>query len=118
MSDTKIDIWDFIRQIQDKTTKFKYDKKIAPGYSLSSILSHNEYYLPVVNRMNLLQMYVPDEAVYSYYFDKIPGYQKLSFTKKDKQKMKERKEKVGEIQKEYNVSKREALLILVHKERL
>ena len=118
MSDTKINIFDFINQIQNKTTKYEYDKKIAPGYSLSAILAHNEYYLPIVNRMNLLQMYVPDKFVYAYYHDMISGYQKLNFTKKDKKKMKERKEKVKEIQREYNVSKREALLILVHKERL
>jgi len=118
LSDKEVDVFDFIRQIQNKTTKYKYDKKKASGYSLSAILAHNEYYLPIVNRMNLLQRYVPDKFVYAYYYDMIPGYQELNFTKKDRKKMKERKKKIEEIKKEYNVSSREASLLLVYKERL
>jgi len=82
-------------------------------------LSSVDHWLPIVEEMNKIQMWVPDKAVYDYYFDKIPkGNQYLNFIKKDKKEAKERKKKLEKIKNEYNVSEREASLILVFKERL
>jgi len=114
----KLKPWVFINQIQNKTTKLKYDKKVCSGWQLSYFLSHSEYYMRIVGKMNKVQMYVPDKAVYDYYFDQIPGYERLNFSKQDKEMMDERQKKVDEIKEEYNVSNREGLLILIHKERL
>ena len=118
MSD-KPNPWDFIRQIQYKTTKQEYKKRYKMGWLFSFWLSHCDRYIYIVQRMNRVQMYVPDKAVYDYYFDKIPrGNEFMNLSKQDKEFMDERNKKIEEIKEEYNVSKREALLILIHKERL
>jgi hypothetical protein len=109
--------FDYIKQITSKKEPkdFEYDKKICNGYLLSFFLSHSMAFLPIVQKMNKIQYYVKDEFVYDYYFNLIPrGYERLNLIKKAK----ENKEEIEKIQNEYDVSKREARLIKVHKERL
>lgn len=110
--------FEYIKQITSKREPkdFEYDKKVCSGFLLSFFLSHSMRFLPIVQKMNKIQYYVKDKFVYEYYFDQIPkGFERLNLIKKAEDKS---KNEIEEIQREYNVSKREARLILIHKERL
>lgn len=111
-------IFDFLKQICEKTNKFEYDKKIAPGYLLSLWLSHEEDFIDVVHKIAHLQFRLPDDAIYKYYMDQIPSGRKfIRYAKKNKSSLK-REQEVEEIMIRYEVSKREALMIKNHIERL
>jgi len=113
-SDDTPTLFDFINQILLKGKTFKYDKKIASGWMLSHILSHDPKLISFVQKINHLQFSIPDEQVYQYYYDALPkGKRYIAIPKKadiDEDLLKE-------IIIQYNVSKREAILILKHKER-
>jgi hypothetical protein len=109
----------YIKQItsKKKPKDFKYEKTICSGFLLSFFLSHSMDFLPIVQRMNKIQYYVKDKEVYDYYYNQIPGgYNYLNLIKKaDDTKV---KKEIEEIVQEFDVSKREARLIRIHKERL
>ena len=109
--------FDYIKIIttKKKPKDFEYNKKVCSGWLLSFFLSHSMLYLPIVQKMNLMQMYVKDEQIFDYYFDKIPkGFHRLNLIKKTDEDKKE----IESIAQEYNVSLREARLIRIYKERL
>jgi hypothetical protein len=111
--------WDYIRYITKKTKPkdFEYDKKLCSGWLLSYFLSHSFEYLPIVQKMNLIQFKVKDQQIFDYYYDRIPRSNAwLNMPKKAKDK--DEKKEIEEIKLEYNVSKREAQLIRIYKERL
>lgn len=113
----KINIFDYLRQICEKTTKLPYDKKIAPAFSITMWLSHEQDLVPLTQAMNI-RHWLDDKDVYNYYFDKVPeGSRFIRWTKKDETYLKEQEE-IEEIMIEYNVSNREAKMIKQHKERL
>jgi len=119
MSVKKPTLFNFLDQISNKSTKYKYDKKVAPAYMLSLWLSHDPQLLPIVQRMNFLQFSLPDKVIYDYYCYSVPKRRKryIKWTKKtpeDKKKV----EVLESIREEYGVSKNEAKRILLYKERL
>jgi hypothetical protein len=111
-------IFDYLRQICEKTHKFEYNKKYAPAYLISLWLSHEEDLIDIVQEINLIQFYVPDDAVYQYYYNKVP--MKRRFIKYDKKNdtTLQIEQEIQEIMDEHQVSHREALMIKKHVERL
>jgi len=113
-SDDTPTLFDFINQVLLKKKTFPYDKKIASGWMLSHILSHDYKLIYFVQKMNHSQFNVPDEAVYQYYFNELPrGKRYIVIPKKNE----EDEDKLNEICLKHNVSKREAMMILKHKEK-
>jgi len=114
----KTTLFDFLNQIYMKKSGLKYDKKIAPAYMLSLWLSHDIYLINLFHKLCFLQFTLPDKAIYDYYFDKIPkGRRYIKWVKKtpeEKQKLKE----IQEMQKLYNLSKREAKMTLKYMEKI
>jgi len=108
-------LFDFINQLLLKSKMFPYDKKIASGWMLSHILSHDPKLISFVQKINHLQFDIPDEQVYQYYFDVLPkGKRYIAIPKKaeiDDDLLKD-------IIEKYNVSKKEAILIMKHKEKI
>ena len=79
--------WDYLKQIQQKRQPkdFEYSKKVCSGWQLSFFLSHSFDYLPIVQKMNMVQFYVKDKQVYDYYYKMIPpGKSWLGLSKKKK----------------------------------
>lgn len=108
-SDDTPTLFDFINQILLKTKMFPYDKKIASGWMLTHILSHDPKLIPFVQKINLFQFSIPDEKVYQYYYDMLPrGKRYIAIPKK----IDIDEDSLTEIKTKYNVSKREAILIL------
>lgn len=112
MLDKKYTLFDFLNAIFYKKN-IKYNKKIANAYILTLWLSHEKDLIDTVNRINKHLFDVPDEAVYQYYFSKIPkGSRFIKYTKKDKKI----EDDLTEMCKKYNISKREAKLSTIKEE--
>jgi len=108
----KVNIFDYLNQIYNKTEKLKYDKKLAPAYMLSMWLSHDLSLLNTVQEMNFLQFDLPDKIIYDYYFHSIPKRKRyIKWTKKTPEDKKKDKD-IKEIKERYNVSKMKAKEIL------
>ena len=104
-------IFDFLNQINNKTSKFVYDKKIAPAYQLSMWLSHNINLIDIVQEINHLQFNLNDDIIYKYYMDKVPKKRRfIKWTKKSKTNEKD----IDKTMIKYNVSANEAKNILKH----
>ena len=113
--DDKPTLFDYINQILLKTKTFAYDKKIASGWMLSHILSHDSRLISFVQKMNLIQFNVPDECVYQYYFNVLPrGKRFIAIPKKADID----EDALSEIMEQYGISKKEAMFFLKFKERL
>lgn len=120
MAVKKINLFDYLEQISNKSTKLKYDKKIAPAYMLSLWLSHDHRLLNLVQKINHLQFVLPDDIIYNYYFYVVPKMKKrfIRWIKKTPES-KLRDKKVKKIIEENSkISKREAKSILQFKETL
>ena len=106
-------LFDFINQVTSKSRKFKYDKKIAPAFMLTSWISHNRDFTKICNEINKIQGLLPDERVYEYYMKRLPAGKKyIKWVKKDKadEKIKTRIEKLQNFFPQ--LSKRECEMIL------
>jgi hypothetical protein len=102
-------IFTFLNQITLKRGSEPYDRKAAPAYMLTMWLSHDDGLLDVVNDINDHQFALDDELVYTYYLHKVPGGKRyIRWIKKDK----ENSEEVKELMERYDISKREAMLLL------
>lgn len=113
----KINIFDYLKQICEKTTNIPYDKKAAPAFLITMWLSHEQDLVSLTQAMNI-RHWLDDKDVYNFYFDKVPkGRRFIRWTKKDETYLKEQEE-IEEIMMEYNVSNREATMIKQHKERI
>lgn len=112
------DLFTFLNQIFYKSKGHKYDKKLAPAYLISMWLSHDPALINIVHKMNSLQFYLPDDIIYEYYVNEVPkGKRFIKWTKKSPED-KKRKKKIEEIKEDYQVSKKEAMIILSHIERI
>ena len=113
-------IFDIINQINNKTKKYKYDKKVAPAYMLSQWLSHDQNLIGIVQDItkNGLQFNLSDNLIYDYYYSKVPQKRRfIKWTKKDKKNKKDEK-RVDELKIQYNLSKNEAMMVLKHEKKL
>jgi hypothetical protein len=118
----KINPYDYILQIIDKTDKYKYDGKNCPGFLLTLWFSHstNAKIIDIVQDMNRLQFYLKDDIIYKYYFYEITKRMEVpQWVKKMKfHKDNDLEDEINKIQMEYNVSRREALQIQSHLRRI
>lgn len=113
----KINIFDYLKQICEKTTQQQYNKKVAPAFLLTMWLSHEQDLIDLCQEMNI-RHWLNDEDVYNFYFDKVSKRRRfIRWTKKDETYLKEQEE-IEEIMIEYNVSNREATMLKQHKERI
>ena len=111
----KVTLFDFIKQIFYKTTKYPYDKRICPAFLLTMWLSHEKDLVGLTQDMNI-RHWLDDKDVYNYYFEKVPkGNRWIKWTKKKETYL---KEEIEELMIEYNVSKNEATMLRQHKERI
>lgn len=113
----RIGLFDILNQIFTKSTKYEYDKKIANAYMLSVWLSHEPHLMEYVQEINHRQFNMSDKMVYDYYFNAVPKSKSLYIKYIKGAKQKDDSE-VEEIMIDYDVSRREALMIKNHKERL
>ncbi len=115
----KLNPWTFINQIQYKTSKHPYDKKVGSAYLTSLYFSHDDRLISMVNEINSLQFLLKDSIIYEYYMDKVPkGKRYLPWTKKTPEQKKFTKS-IEKLMRENNeISKREAIIIQKQKERL
>jgi hypothetical protein len=112
-SETKIDLFTFLNQIQSKRKTIPYDKKIASGFLISLFLSMNKDYLKYVNDINQVQNTLSDEAIYDYYMSVIPQGRKYSKFIKKREDEKNTKDRLEKIQKLYpEMSTRECKMLL------
>lgn len=113
----KVTLFDFIKQIFYKTTKYPYDKRIAPAFLLTMWLSHEKDLVSLTQDMNT-RHWLDDKDVYNYYFEKVPkGNRWIKWPKKNETYLKEQEE-IEKLMIEYNVSKNEATMLKQHKERI
>lgn len=113
MTEEKIDLFTFIKQIQSKRRTVSYDKKIAPAFLLSLFLSMNKNYIKKVNNINKYLSVLSDEAIYNYYMSVIPegkDYSKFIKKREDTDKTKERLDKIQKLYPE--LSMRECKMLL------
>lgn len=107
-------VFDILKQVNEKTTKYEYNKKIVSGYHLMYWLSHDQYLMKWVQNINkiLFTSGIKDDMVYSYFFYNIPKKNRyIKWIKRDPEN-KERNKKLEEISENRNVSINEAELIL------
>ena len=105
-------LFDYLNAIYYKKD-IPYDKKVANGYILTLWLSHDRGLLDLSNEINKYLFKLPDEAVYSYFFDKVPkGKRFIKYVKKEKVDKKKQKE-IDELVKIYNISEEEAKKCLI-----
>jgi len=107
-------VFDILKQVNEKTTKFKYDKKIVTGFHLMYWLSHDQYLMPWVQNINKIVFTsgIKDDIIYSYFFHTIPKKNRyIKWIKRDPENT-DLIKKLEKISEERNVSTREAELIL------
>lgn len=116
MSEKKLGLFDFVKQLSAVKEKYPYDKKIAPAYMLSMVLSHDGKLVDIVNEINKYQFLLPDEVIYKYYRSIVPkGNRYIKWVKKKSDKNFEKK--VDEMQEKYpRLSKRDIKICLRLKE--
>lgn len=115
--DKKVTLFDFIKQICNKTTKYPYDKRIAPAFLLTMWLSHEKDLVGLTQDMNI-RHWIDDKDVYNYYFEKVPkGNRWIKWPKKNETYLKEQEE-IEKLMIEYNVSKNEATMLKQHTDRI
>ena len=115
----KVTIFDILNQIWTKKEKHPYDKKIASAWMLTSWIAQDPELIEYAQTVNKMQFNMTDEQVYKYYLLNIPKTRKryIGWTRKDAVSLK-REKKLEKLMVKYDVSNREAMMILRHKERL
>lgn len=114
----KVSLFDILNQIWTKSTKYPYDKKIASAWVLTSWVAQDPELIKYAQIINRIQFQMTDEQVYKYYFYSIPKKKRfIKWTRKDNMPLKYEK-KIEEIMIELDASKREAMMIIKHKERI
>ncbi len=118
----RVTIFDIMTQIFTKKVTHPYDKeaaKVASGWQLSRWFSHHRDLIDIVEKINKVQFSLTNKMVYDYYFNAIPKQRKryIKWTKKDQTTVQKEKE-IEEYMVEFDLSKREAMMILKHKERI
>lgn len=79
-------IWDYVNSICDKK-KIEYDDKIFNGYVTCLHFSQDNNTIQYSEEINKLLFLLPNKAVYSYFYDKIPkGKRWIKWPKKSKDK--------------------------------
>lgn len=103
----KKSIFDFINAITNKTP-IEYDKKIASGYMIAMWLSHDRQLVFDVNEINEVLFTMKDEAVFRYFYDKIPKKKRfIKWVKKEKVSEEDKKE-IEQLMEKYELSEMEA----------
>lgn len=116
-------IFEYLRQISEKTTKHKYDKhaaKVASGYQLTQWLSLDQTISNIVHEINKIQFTsgLPNDIIYKYYFHTVPKRKRwLQWVKKDPVP-KAREVELQRLIDERGISKREAEYIYFLLERI
>lgn len=106
-------LFDVLNAINNKT-HIKYHKKIVSAYMIAMWLSHEQELLPIVNEINEILFRLDDEAIFRYFYDKIPKKRRfIKWTKKEKLKEKD-EQMVDEIMKKFDASKEEAIKCLLN----
>ena len=105
----QINFFDYVNQINLKTTDLQFNEKLCSPYMLVLHYSHENSLLESVNNINEhLYNYSPKQ-VYQYFYDKIPKKKRFTrWVKKDKKE----DINVQELMEKYNISEREALEFL------
>lgn len=112
MIEKKKTLFDFINALNYKN-KIEYDKKVASAYILSLWLSHDKELLDLTNKINPYLFLLKDEAIWLYYYNKIPKKRRfIKWIKKEELNKKDEKE-IKDLMEKYNISKREAQLSLI-----
>jgi hypothetical protein len=95
----EINLFTFLNQIQNKSRKFPYDKKIANAYMLTQWISHDKNLIHIANEINKYQFTLPDHMVYEYFMSAVPqGRRYLKWAKKKKdQEMEDDVKKLQEL---------------------
>lgn len=101
----EITVFDYIRQIDNKTADLKFEKKKCPSYILMLHYSHDNSLLNLINSINKYDNIIDNKYVYQYLYHMIPKKKRfIRWIKKDKVKS----EKIQKLMDEYNISYREA----------
>lgn len=102
-------LFDFLNAIFYKR-EIEYNKKIANAYIITLWLSHDRELIKLVNNINKYLFTLPDEAIYKYFWHKVPKRKRfIKYVKKDTKKDID----VSELCKRYNISEREAKLSMI-----
>lgn len=118
----KVTIFDIMTQIMTKKITHEYDKaaeKVASGWQLSAWFAHHKDLIEIVAKINRIQFSLTNKMVYDYYFNAIPKQKKryIKWTKKNQTTVQKESE-IENFMLENDLSRREALMILNHKERI
>lgn len=101
----EISVFDYIKQIDNKSNELVFDKKKCSTYILLLHYSHDNMLLNLINSINKYSNIVDNEYIYQYLFYKIPKKKRfIKWIKKDKVKS----DKIQKLMDEYNISYREA----------
>ena len=108
---SNVNLFTYIEQLRTKSTTYEYDPKLAPPYLLTLGLSNCNSDLKTVNALNQFLFTLPASIVYSYFMLSIPkGKRFIKWPKKEK---KEKTKEIEELMEKYNISKREAEILLI-----
>lgn len=115
----KITIFNFLNQIWTKKDDIPYDKKIASAWQLTAWIAQDPELIEYAQTVNKMQFHMTDKQVYKYYFLNIPKTRKryIGWTRKDAVSLKNEKI-IEKLMVKYDISNREAMMILKHKERI
>lgn len=115
----KVTIFDYLNQIWTKKEKHSYDKKIAPAWQLTAWIAQVPELIDHAQEINKNMFNMSDEMIYKYYFYSIPKSRKrfIKWTRKDQISLKQEKE-IGIIMADFEISHREATMLLTHKKRI
>lgn len=107
---SKPNIFNILKQINEKTTEYEYDKKIVSGYQLMNWLSHDQFLIDYVQEINKVIFIsgMKDKTIYDYFFHVIPKRRRYIKWIKKEPKDKERIKEIEKISEINNVSMMEA----------
>ena len=103
-------LFTFVEQCRTKSRTHPYSRKLASPYMLVMALGNCNSDLKAVNAMNQVLFGTPDELVYEYFMAVLPKGRK--WVKWPKKAPKEKTDAVEKLMEQYNISKKEAELLL------
>ena len=110
MADKPVNIFTYLNQIYYKRNTHAYNHKLASSHLLSLGLSHDPTLIEIVNRVNESIFRLSPQAVYDYYFHKVPkGKRYIKWVKKDKA-VSEKDGAIKDLMTNNDISKKEAMI--------
>lgn len=105
----KKSVFDYVNQINMKTSALPFNDKLCSGYMLMLNYSLDENLLPIVNKLNTYLFNMKNKQVYDYFYDKVPKGRRYNRWPKKSKEDKKKEALVEQYMQEFNISRREAL---------